>query len=479
MAADLILAVDQGTSATKAILVDRTGAVVARASVAVQESHPQPGWVEQSAQDIRASVVRAADECLVGVPTHAVAAVGVSNQRESLVLWERSSGMPVGPMVSWQDQRTADECRQLADASELVRQVSGLPLDPMFSALKAKWLLDRCDSNRSRSARGELCLGTVDSWLLSSPGGPHVVEAGNASRTQLMDIARLAWDERLLKLFDVPIDVLPTIVPSGGDFPVLPGVSAPVTAVLADSHAALFAHAGWQPGQVKATYGTGSSVMGLADGAVAQDGVCRTIAWDIGTPEYALEGNIRATGATLVWLAGVFGTTPEAIAAAAATADSQGVHVVPAFNGLGAPWWDSGATGLVTGLSLTTGMPQLARAALESIAFQVEDVVTAVEAATDVIESVLADGGPTANATLMQLQADISGRQVLASATSELSALGAAQLAGMRIGWWTLEDLEALPRERVAYHPHGDPDQRTDRLVAWHEAVDAARLRHP
>lgn len=291
-----------------------------------------------------------------------------------------------------------------------------------------------------------------------------------------MDIGRCAWDERLLKLFDVPVEVLPEIVPSTADFPVLPGISAPVLAVLADSHAALFAHAGWLPGQVKATHGTGSSVMGLAAAADATGGVCRTIAWDIDAPAYALEGNIRATGATLVWLAEVFGTTPEAIAEQATDADSQGVHIVPAFNGLGAPWWDSAATGLVSGLSLSTGMPALAKAALESIAFQIEDVVAAVESGTGRIETVLADGGPTTNSALMQLQADISGRQVQAAATSELSALGAAHLAGMRIGWWSLADLELLPRERTTYEPSGEPDERAARLAGWHAAVGAARL---
>lgn len=476
MAADLILAIDQGTSATKAILVDSSGAVVAKSAVPVGEAHPRPGWVEQSADEIRDSVVVAVDTCLAQVPAGKAVAAGVSNQRESLVLWERASGIPAGPMISWQDQRTAEECRRLADANDAVYQISGLPLDPMFSALKAKWLLDRHDPDRSRSASGELCLGTVDSWLLSSPGGRHIVEAGNASRTQLMDIGRCAWDERLLKLFDVPLEVLPEIVPSTADFPVLPGISAPVLAVLADSHAALFAHAGWLPGQVKATYGTGSSVMGLAGAVDTTGGVCRTIAWDLDAPAYALEGNVRATGATLVWLAEVFGTTPEAIAEQATDAESQGVHIVPAFNGLGAPWWDTAAAGLVSGLSLSTGMPALAKAALESIAFQIEDVVAAVEAGTGRIETVLADGGPTTNSALMQLQADISGRQVQAAATSELSALGAAYLAGMRIGWWSLADLELLPRERTTYKPRGEPDWRAARLAGWHAAVGAARL---
>jgi glycerol kinase len=479
-----LLAVDQGTSATKAALVDAGGAVVAQASVPVGMAHPRPGWAEQSAQEIWGSVRSAVAQCLAGRDPASVAAVGLSTQRESLVLWERASGEPLGPMLSWQDRRTAADCERLRaqGAGPYVLATSGLPIDPMFSAPKAKWLLDAHDPGRARSARGELCLGTIDSWLLSRLGGEHVVEAGNAARTQLLDVRRCDWDERLLELFSVPREVLPRVVSSDGPFPAARGLApladgTPVTAAMGDSHAALFAHAGWRAGQVKVTYGTGSSVMRTAGAdAPADGGVCLTVAWALGgQPVHALEGNIRATGAALTWLARFLGTTPEELAASAA-ASSDGVHLVPAFGGLGAPWWDDAAVGLLSGLSFGSGAPQAARAALESIAFQIEDVVAAIEAGAGPVDTLLADGGPTSNAVLMQLQADTSGRRVVRALARDLSALGAAHLAGLGAGIWDRDALEALTRTHEAYEPAEDPASRRARLAAWHGAV--ARSRH-
>jgi glycerol kinase len=477
----MLLAVDQGTSATKAVLVERAGSIVARGSAPLALAHPQPGWVEQSAEEIWSSVQDAVAQCLAGQDPDAVAAVGLSTQRESLVLWERATGLPLGPMLSWQDHRTTAECERLGDAGagDLVASVSGLPLDPMFSALKARWLLDHYDPDRTRSRRGELCLGTVDSWLLSRFGGEHLIEVGNASRTQLLDVRARAWDPRLLALFHVPEEVLPRVVASSGPFPPLRDLpplrdGTPVTAVMGDSHAALFAHAGWRAGQVKATYGTGSSIMSVADPSTAGEGLCLTVAWQADSPVYALEGNIRATGATLTWLAELLGTTPEELASLAA-ASSDGVHLVPAFGGLGAPWWDDAAVGLLSGLAFGTRLPQIARAALESIAFQVEDVVAALDRATGDVQTLLADGGPTANRTLMQLQADTSGRRVERALVRDLSALGAAHLAGRTAGVWSDEQLEALERERERYQPVEDQHSRERRQAGWHDAVRRAR----
>jgi glycerol kinase len=372
-------------------------------------------------------------------------------------------------MLSWQDQRT-DSTPLRAHADE-VHQISGLPLDPMFSATKARWLLDAY-------GRDNVCLGTVDSFLLHRLGGGHIIEAGNAARTQLLDVRARDWSPALLDVFGVPRDVLPDVVSSTGPFPGTRGLAplpdgTPVGAVMGDSHAALFAHAGWRPGQVKATYGTGSSIMALADPAawrVGGTGLCLTIAWDDeGAVAHAFEGNIRSTGGTLTWLAALLGTTPAALAAQAADS-ADGVHLVPAFGGLAAPWWDDAA--LITGLTFATRLPQLARAALESIAFQVEDTVAAIDAP---VETLLADGGPTANATLMQLQADTSGRAVARSLTAELSALGAAHLAGRVAGVWTQEQLEALDRPRELYEPREAPASREARVAAWHAAVARAR----
>lgn len=479
-----VLAIDQGTSATKAILLDETGAVRGSASAPVGIRHPRPGHAEQDAEEIWASVQEAVRSCLRDVDAARVAAVGLSTQRESTLLWERGSGRPVGPMLGWQDGRGADLCARLREggAGDRVRATSGLPLDAMFSASKATWLLDTHDPDRSRGRAGELCLGTVDSWLLWKLSGEHVIEVGNASRTQLLDIASRTWDPWLCELFAVPEEVLPRVLPSiprsvgARGLAPLPA-DVPVTGVLGDSHAALFAHAGWRPGCVKATYGTGSSVMGLTESVrVGSTGLARTIAWETDEPRYALEGNIRSSGATLVWLANLLGTRPGPLAAAAA-ASSEGVVLVPAFTGLGAPWWDDGARAVLVGMTEGTRSEHLARAALETIASQVEDVVAEVEREAGRVGAVLADGGPTDNEVLMQLQADLSGREVHRAAARDLSAIGAAHLAGLGAGLWTTADLESMPRERTSYAPAWDDSRRARSMAAWHDAVRLARIR--
>ncbi|MFG1679564.1 FGGY family carbohydrate kinase [Nonomuraea sp. NPDC049269] len=477
----LVLAIDQGTSSTKALLVDAGGRVVARGTAPLTERQPRPGWVEQSPDELWESVRLAVRACVDPSEAGRIAGVGISNQRESLVLWERSTGRPAGPLISWQDQRTVAQCRELAatGAGDLVRSVSGMPLDPMFSALKARWLLDAYDPDRSRSLAGELCLGTVDSWLLSRFGGDHVIEAGNASRTQLLDVRAGQWDEQLLELFGVPRQVLPRVVASDGDFPAVRGLDpvpdgVPVLAVLGDSHAAMFAHAGWRPGVVKATYGTGSSVMAIGDGGDAP-GLCRSIAWDLGGRVLAVEGNIRATGRAVSWLAELFGVTSERLLAETGDDEPGGVHLVPAFGGLGAPWWEPDATAVLTGLTAGTRRGQLVAAALESVAFQVEDVVAAVERATGQVRVLLADGGLTRSARLMRSQAEISGRVVVRSGEHDLSCLGAADAAALSAGLCTYDELEARPRPAEEFRPEGDPGERAARLAAWHEAVDRAR----
>ncbi|MGC5016198.1 FGGY family carbohydrate kinase [Streptosporangium sp. DT93] len=488
----LVLAVDQGTGSTKALLVDGDGRIVSRGSAPVSESRPLPGWVEQSAEEIWESVRRAVADCVDPALAPRVAGIGLSDQRESLVLWERRTGRPVGPLLSWQDRRTAGRCRALAatGAGPAVRAASGMPLDPMFSALKARWLLDTHDPDRRRSLAGELCLGTVDSWLLSrlgggpvegSPGpGEHLAEVGNASRTQLMNLATRQWDPFLLDLFGVPREVLPRIVPSRGPFPAARGLAplpdgVPVLAVMGDSHAAMFAHGGWRPGVVKATYGTGSSVMAVGDCDDAP-GLCRSVAWDVTGPVPAVEGNIRATGRTLGWLADLFGTTVEALLGEAA-GTSLGVHLVPAFGGLGAPWWEPDAVAVLSGLTLGSGRGHLVTAALEAVAFQVEDVIAEVERATGEVRVLLADGGLTRSDRMMRLQADIGGRPVSRSGEHDLSALGVADAAGLAAGLWSLTDLEARPRPSDDFHPAAGAPDRAARRAAWHEAVARSRPR--
>jgi len=477
----LLLAIDQGTSATKAVVVDLSGRVQARASVPIQQQFPQPGWAEQDALEIWRSAQEAVRLALAEVNPSRVAAVGLSTQRESMLLWDRASGEPLGPLLGWQDTRGAAQCATLRAQGHAakVRELTGLPLDAMFSASKASALLDVHDPDRARSRRGELCLGTVDSWLLWRIGGQHLIEAGNAARTQLLDITTRAWEPWLLDLFDVPVEALPRVVASTGPFvgchdlaPLAPTV--PVTGVLGDSHAALFAHAGWQPGQVKVTYGTGSSVMTVTHSPPgASAGVARTIAWELDEPAYALEGNIRSSGATLTWLAAMFASTPAQIAAVAGP-NSGGVVLVPAFTGLGAPWWDDQVRATITGISAGTRLEHLARAGLEAIAFQIEDVIVAAEEAGEAIDTILADGGPTTNVSLMQLQADTSGRHVATSQVAELSALGAAHVAGLGAGLWSQDDLERLPRPHTGYEPSSTAPQRAERQRGWHAAVSSA-----
>jgi glycerol kinase len=482
VAGPLILAVDQGTSSTKCLLVDEQGTVVARGGAPLGEHHPRPGWVEQDGLEIWSSAQAAVRACLEGQDARRVAAVGFSTQRESLVIWDRRTGEPVAPLISWQDQRTWSVCDSLrSEASErLVRARSGLPLDPMFSAAKARWLLDEHDPERGRAARGELCLGTVDSWLMSRLGGEHVIEAGNASRTQLLDVRRCAWDEELLGLFGVPAAALPRVVPSTGPFPATRGLAplpdgVPVAAVMGDSHAALFAHGAFAPGQIKATYGTGSSVMGLVGDAVALDpGVCLTIAWSVDRPALAAEGNVRAAGSTLRWVADLLNVPVPELAALAASSKSDGVCLVPGFNGLGAPWWDGDAVGLLAGFSLGTPRGAIARAALESIPHQVTDVLERIDRSVGQVRELYVDGGPTENRDLVQIQADLAGRPVLRSRTAELSALGCAHLAGLSTGLWSWEALAALPRERDRIEIRMGEDERAASRRTWKRAVGRA-----
>jgi glycerol kinase len=483
MTKPLILAIDQGTSATKCLLVDDAGRVLARGSAPLGEAHPRPGWVEQDAEALWTSVREAVRACLDGQDASALVGIGLSTQRESVVAWDGATGKPLAPLLSWQDQRTAARGAELRTPAHdrLVRERSGLPLDPMFSALKAGWLLDTLDADRSAARAGRIRLGTVDAWLIACLTGAHLIEAGNASRTQLLDVRKAAWDADLLDLFNVPRAALPEVVASIGPFPPIAGLPAvpPRTrllAVMGDSHAALFAHGATAPGQVKATYGTGSSVMGLIDEpATLESGLCNTIAWAIEAPALAAEGNIRASGATLKWLADLLAVTPAELAALGAKARSEGVVLVPGFNGLGAPWWDSAAVGLIGNLTLGSSREALARAALEAIVHQVTDVVEAMDRGVGRVERLHVDGGPTRNDMLMQLQADIAGRPVLRANDTELSALGVAHLAGLAAGVWSLGDLAALRRDRDTFVPALADTQRARERAQWRRGVARAR----
>ncbi len=469
------IAVDQGTSATKGLAVDERGVVVARATATLSQSHPRPGWVEQDPTAILDSVHTVVRSLLHGLE-RPVAGVGFSTQRESAVAWDRETGRPLSPVLGWQDRRTADRALALAVDAERIRRISGLPLDPMFSALKLSRILDDVDPDRTRARSGRIAMGTVDSWLLWSLTAEHRIEVGNASRTQLLDLATGEWSDELLEIFDIPRACLPELVTSDApaNAPVFDRI--PLRGVLGDSHAALYGHGVRTPGLVKVTYGTGSSVMGLTDAIVTGPGLVGTIAWSTaaGGIARAFEGNILATGATVQWLAQLLGSTPDQLDTLARTvSDTGGTDIVPAFAGLGAPWWDEQAVAIIAGLQLGTYPAHLARAAFESIALQIEDVLTAAEHEVGTaLTTVLADGGPSRNSWLMQLQADLSGRIVARHDGADLSALGAGRLAAVTAG---LIDHDAL-----ASSAHTDfiPDPTFDsaeRRRRWAAAIERSR----
>jgi glycerol kinase len=489
-----ILAIDQGTTNTKALLLDEAGEILAQASRPVRRFYPQPAWVEQDALEIWQSVLAVCEECLQqdGALAMMPAAIAITNQRESALLWERASGRPLGPCVSWQCQRTGPLCEELrAQGVEAhVQARTGLTLDPMFSATKMRWLLDQVEHGREQAEAGELCVGTVDSWLCwqLTGGTQHACDVTNAARTLLFNLERLSWDEELLTLFGVPRAALPEVRPSaaiyGESVPCgsLPG-GVPLATLIGDSHAALFGQAGFQAGAIKATYGTGSSLMTpLERLLISQRGLSTTVAWGLaGRTTYALEGNIYVTGAAIEWLGRFLGLSdPVAgVAALAATVpDSGGLYFVPALSGLGAPYWDQNARGLMSGFTQKSTVAHLARATFESIAYQVRAVFDAMQMeAGSELQVLLADGGATQSDLLMQLQADIIGLPVLRCEAADVSALGAAYLAGLVLGIWSSEEeIAALPRARRRFEPCLAPAQREALYAGWQEAVARAIL---
>jgi glycerol kinase len=487
---DCILAIDQGTTNTKALLVNREGAVLSSASQPVDISYPQPAWVEQDPEAIWQSVCQAVDQCLSASPALTPMAVGVSNQRETVLVWERANGRPLGPCVVWQCRRTAPFCEELRrrGAGELILRKTGLTVDPLFSASKLRWLLDHIGDGQARAEAGELAAGTIDSWVLwrLTGGATHACDFTNASRTQLFSLQELDWDPELLEVFGVPRPLLPQARPSsslfGQTFEIgcLPA-GIPVGSLIGDSHAAYFGHASFAPGAIKATYGTGSSLMMSTTGFVhSRRGLSSTIAFAVpGAVFYALEGNISVTGAAVRWL-GEFLQLTDGAAGVARLAESEsdngGVYLVPSFVGLGAPHWNDRARGLLTGMTLGTGQPQVARATLESIAFQIHDVYRAMEEDTALeLPELRADGGASRNDQLMQFQADILGRPVLRARSLDLSALGAAFLAGLSVGAWSsLKEIEELPRALDRFEPRMTAAERSKQVDGWKRAVARA-----
>ncbi len=488
MSAPLILAIDQGTTNSKACLVDANGSMLGEASRTVKVFYPQPGWVEQDANELWETALAAAQEVLQAGGSALPSAVAVTNQRESALVWERKTGRPLGPCVSWQCRRSSGLIDRLrADGlEERVRARTGLTLDPMFSAGKARWLLEQIPNGRARGEAGELCFGTVDAWLLwkLTGGSVHACDQTNASRTQLFNLQTLAWDGELSEIFGIPPAMLPEVRPSAdmfGHTHPSSGLPAgiPITAMIGDSHGALFGHAGFQPGSIKATYGTGSSLMMPTSAPVfSQKGLSTSIAWGYLGATYALEGNIYVTGAAVQWLYQFLGLqTPEAIEALAGqVSHTEGLYFVPALVGLGAPYWDANARGLLTGITRGTSAAHAARAVLEAIAYQISDIFNAMRSETgQPLKVLLADGGAARNNLLMQFQADILDIPVVRSRVSDLSALGAAYLAGLAAGVWpNLKAIAALNRPQDRFEPHMPSSMRETLLDGWQDAVRRA-----
>ncbi len=488
-----ILALDQGTTSSRAIVFDGRGRAIATAQQEFAQHYPRPGWVEHDPRDLWESTRRTALGAVAeaNLTGRSIAALGLTNQRETTLLWDRRTGRPLHRAIVWQDRRTADACALLRrrGLAPLFRQKTGLLLDPYFSGTKLAWLLDHIPGARRRAEKGELAFGTVDTWLLwqLTGGRVHATDVSNASRTLLLNLRTAGWDDELLKILRIPREVLPEVRASSGVFGEVSAVPAlnglPISGIAGDQHAALFGQACWSPGMAKNTYGTGCFLL-MHTGqkpVVSKNNLLTTIAWQIdGRLEYALEGSVFIGGAVVQWLRDGLGLIAKSVDVeklAAQVTDNGGVYLVPAFSGLGAPHWDAAARGVITGLTRGSNAGHLARAALESIAYQSADLLRAMAADCGrQLRELRVDGGATVNNALMQFQADLLRVPVVRPCTTETTALGAAYLAGLAVGFWknraeiaSLWSADRTFRARM-------PAATARRLLAgWHAAVARAR----
>ncbi len=484
-----ILAVDQSTQGTKGLLFDENGLLAARADRAHRQIVNEQGWVEHDPEEIIKNTIAVCGDVLAkaGADGADVTAIGISNQRETTLMWDKTTGRPIDNAIVWQCARASEICErpEIAERAEEIRRRTGLNLSPYFPAAKLRWLMEHVPEARCLSESGKLACGTIDSWLLYCLTGRHKTDYSNASRTQLFNISTLEWDRELCGLFSVPMNSLPEVCMSDSRFGetdlmgLLPR-PVPIHGVLGDSHGALFGQDCRKPGQIKATYGTGSSVMMHIGGRpkFSPSGLVTSLAWGInGKIEYVFEGNLNYTGAVMTWLresVGLIRTDAEATELAERANPNDRTYFVPAFTGLGAPYWDSRATGLLTGITRTTGRAEIAKACLECIAFQIADLVSLMRRDSGfAVEALRADGGPTASAYLMQFQSDIADAAVQIPDLQELSGLGAAYAAGMAAGLYGRETAYRNIRRR-SYTQSLSPEARAERLDGWRRAVRQA-----
>ena len=484
-----VMALDAGTTSVRAILFDEFGHKVGVAQRPLTMKYPHPGWVEQDPVEILSAQVA----CMVevqfrsGIHSDRISAIGITNQRETVIVWDRLTGQPIYDAVVWQCRRTAPMVEKVVSEGhlDLIRERTGLIPDPYFSATKIAWILDNVEGAREMAEAGELMCGTVDTWLIYNltRGKVHATDYTNASRTMLFDIHKLRWDEELCEIFDVPMSMLPEVRPSSGSFG---EVSAdvmthhpPIAGVAGDQQASLFGHCCFEPGSVKNTYGTGCfMLMNLGEKAVtSQNGLVTTIGIaEGGHIDYALEGSVFQAGSVIQWLRdelGLIGSASETGELAASVPDTGGCYLVPAFTGLGAPWWQSDARGLICGLTRGTDKARLVRAACESMAYQTYDILKAMEADSgNALSALNVDGGAANNDFIMQFQADLLGIDVARAATAETTALGAAYLAGLATGFWADRDeVASLMEGEKRYSPAMDAEDRDKLLEGWHDAI--------
>ncbi len=487
------MALDQGTTSSRCIIFDEKGGIVSIAAKEFPQHFPRAGWVEHNAEEIWESQILAAHEALLkaGLTATDIAAIGITNQRETAILWDKKTGKPVCPAIVWQCRRTAEYCDELrARGTEtMIREKTGLPIDAYFSATKLEWMLDHHEGLRERAERGDLLFGTVDSFLIYrlTGGRVHATDASNAARTLLFNIHTLTWDEELLKLFHIPASLLPEVRPSAGLFGItdaaLFGAPIPITGVAGDQQAALFGQCCFEVSSCKNTYGTGGFLlMNTGERAVSsKNGLLTTVGWQIGDKiTYVLEGSVFVCGAAIQWLRdglGLLATAAQSEQLAASVPDTGDVYFVPALTGLGTPYWDPYARGTIVGISRGTTRAHLVRATLEAMAFQTVDVLHAMsEDADTAIPALRVDGGASANNLLLQAQSDLSGLPIHRPACIESTALGAANLAALGAGLCrSLDELKANAAVEATFSPAIDEAARKARLARWHKAVDRAR----
>lgn len=487
-----ILALDQGTTSSRSLVFDKQGTIISSAQKEFTQIYPQPGWVEHDAEEIWGTQFGTMAEAVAkaGVNMKQVAAIGITNQRETTIVWDRKTGQPVYNAIVWQDRRTASYCDELKAAgnASVIQQKTGLIIDAYFSATKLKWILDNVAGARKKAEKGELAFGTIDSWLTwkLTNGEVHVTDVSNASRTMLFNIHNLQWDEELLRLFNIPASVLPEVMASskvlGVTGNIIPDSRIPIAGIAGDQQSALFGQMCTQPGMVKNTYGTGCfMLMNTGEKAIlSKNNLLTTIAWQIdGKTEYALEGSVFIAGAVVQWLRDelkFIRSSAEVEELAATVADNGGVYVVPAFAGLGAPHWNQHARGSIFGLTRGSNAAHMAKAALESIAYQTYDVLASMEADAGIkIKELRVDGGATVNNQLMQFQSDILSCNVVRPKITETTALGAAYLAGLAVGYWkNIDEIQQQWQAEKSFIPVMENNRRNELLKGWQRAVQAA-----